>query len=277
MAVYAIGDVQGCDEELGQLLERLRFKPDRDRLWFVGDLVNRGPRSLQVLRRVRALDANAIVVLGNHDLHLLAVARSSRRRLRDGDTLDEVLNAPDRQGLLDWLEALPLFHHDEELGVAMVHAGLVPQWDVAQARGLAAEVEAALREDAASLYEHMYGDQPDRWSESLEGHDRLRFIVNCMTRMRFCSPDGRVNLKIKGAPDQAKSPFVPWFAVPERASADVPIVCGHWSTLGVHLKDNVKAIDAGCVWGGALCALRLDAEAAPVTIGCPVHQKPGGD
>ena len=274
MAVYAIGDVQGCDEELGELLERLRFKPDRDRLWFVGDLVNRGPRSLQVLRRVRALDANAIVVLGNHDLHLLAVARSSRRRLRDGDTLDEVLNAPDRQALLDWLEALPLFHHDEELGVAMVHAGLVPQWDVAKARELAAEVEAALREDAAALYEHMYGDKPDRWSESLEGHDRLRFIVNCMTRMRFCSPDGRVNLKIKGAPDQAKSPFVPWFAVPERASADVPIVCGHWSTLGVYLKDNVKAIDAGCVWGGALCALRLDEEAAPVTIGCRTHQKP---
>ena len=277
MAVYAIGDVQGCDEELGQLLERLRFKADRDRLWFVGDLVNRGPRSLQVLRRVRALRENAIVVLGNHDLHLLAVARSNGRRLKDGDTLGDVLDAPDRETLLDWLEALPLFHHDEKLGVAMVHAGLVPQWDVAKARTLAAEVEAALRDDAASLYEHMYGDKPDRWSESLAGYERLRFIVNCMTRLRFCTPDGRVNLKIKGAPGEAKSPYTPWFAVPGRASARVPIVCGHWSTLGVHLKDNVRAIDAGCVWGGALCALRLDESDAPVTVSCRTHQKPGGD
>lgn len=277
MAVYAIGDVQGCDEELGQLLERLRFNADRDRLWFVGDLVNRGPRSLQVLRRVRALRENAIVVLGNHDLHLLAVARSSGRRLKDGDTLDDVLSAPDRETLLDWLEALPLFHHDEELGVAMVHAGLVPQWDVAKALTLAAEVEAALRDDAASLYEHMYGDKPDRWSESLAGYERLRFIVNCMTRLRFCTPDGRVNLQIKGAPREAKSPYTPWFAVPGRASASVPVVCGHWSTLGVHLEDNVRAIDAGCVWGGALCALRLDESDEPVTVGCRTHQKPSGD
>ncbi len=278
MATYAIGDVQGCDDELGELLERIHFNADRDRLWFVGDLVNRGPRSLEVLRRVRALDANAVVVLGNHDLHLLAVARSKKRRLKGGDTLQPVLEARDRDALLDWLQARPLFHHDEEAGIAMVHAGLAPQWTIAQAAQLAAEVEAALASDADSLYEHMYGDQPDRWSESLKGYDRLRFIVNCMTRLRYCTKDGRIDLKVKGAPGEVKAPFLPWFDAPARASRDVPIVCGHWSTLGLHLKSNVRAIDTGCVWGGSLCALRLDVpDLKTTTVACSTHQEPGKD
>jgi len=274
MAVYAIGDVQGCDEELGELLKRIRFNADRDRLWFVGDLVNRGPRSLQVLRRVRALDANAVVVLGNHDLHLLAVARSGGRNLRDGDTLRPVLDAPDRDPLLDWLQSRPLLHHDPQVGIAMVHAGLVPQWSIEKAQSLAREVELALANAATELYEHMYGDKPDRWSDSLTGYERLRFIVNCMTRLRYCTSDGRIDLKIKSAPDEVQPPFMPWFRVPNRASSDVPIVCGHWSALGLHFEDNVMAIDAGCVWGGALCAVRLDEDEKPVTVGCKQHQEP---
>lgn len=277
MAVYAIGDVQGCDTELGELLARIRFKADRDRLWFVGDLVNRGPRSLAALRRVRALDDNATVVLGNHDLHLLAIARSRARRLRDGDTLSEILEAPDCDRLLDWLQSRPLFHHDPGLGVAMVHAGLAPEWDLALAQSLAREVERALTQDAESLYEHMYGDKPDRWSESLKSYERLRFIVNCMTRLRYCTREGRIDLKIKGPPDEVKLPFMPWFRAPNRASAGLPIVCGHWSTLGLYLEDNVSSIDTGCVWGGSLCALRLDERAPAILLECGRHQEPGGD
>ena len=277
MAVHAIGDIQGCDEELGHLLARLRFNPDRDRLWFVGDLVNRGPQSLQVLRRVRALGDNAIVVLGNHDLHLLALARSDARGPRRGDTLDDVLNAPDREALLDWLQTRPLLHRDERLGVAMVHAGLAPQWSLEKAQALAKEVERALAKDPDGLYAHMYGDKPDVWSEGLEGYDRLRFIVNCMTRMRYCNADGRVALKIKSLPSEVQPPYLPWFRVPGRASREARIVCGHWSALGLHFEQNVSAIDTGCVWGGALCALRVDEQAPPVQVPCKGHLQPGED
>ena len=200
MAVYAIGDVQGCDEELGELLQRIRFRPDRDRLWFVGDIVNRGPRSLSALRRVHALRDNAVVVLGNHDLHLLAVAHSRTRHLRDGDTLDALLQARDRDRLLDWLIARPLFHYDADLDLAMVHAGLPPQWDLARTRAAAAEVHRALRSNAVRLFAHMYGNEPDQWDETLSGYDRLRFMVNCFTRLRYCDAKGRINLKLKDAP-----------------------------------------------------------------------------
>src|SRR5262245_14641918 len=175
---YAIGDIQGCDEELGALLKRLRFNPDRDRLWFTGDIVNRGPASLAALRRVHALRDNAVVVLGNHDLHLLAIASSKARRTKRGDTLDEILDADDRDVLLDWLESLPLLHHDAKLAITLVHAGLPPQWDLATARAVAREIEQALARDARGLYEHMYGDRPDRWSPALAGYERLRFGVN---------------------------------------------------------------------------------------------------
>jgi len=277
MAVYAIGDVQGCDEELGELLRRIRFRPDRDRLWFVGDIVNRGPQSLQALRRVHALRDNAVVVLGNHDLHLLAVARSPTRKARKADTLKEILKAKDRDQLLDWLTNCPLFHYDATLNLGMVHAGLPPQWDLALAREASSEVQLALQLDAAELFEHMYGDQPDTWRKSLKGFERLRFMVNCFTRLRYCDEAGRINLKLKDSPAQVRPPWMPWFKVPGRASGDLRIVCGHWSTLGYYDRDNVLAIDTGCVWGGSLCALRLDEPGRPVLLGCAAHQQPGGD
>ncbi|HZF24997.1 MAG TPA: symmetrical bis(5'-nucleosyl)-tetraphosphatase [Steroidobacteraceae bacterium] len=277
MPVYAIGDVQGCDEELGELLRRIRFRPDRDRLWFVGDIVNRGPRSLEALRRVHALRDNSIVVLGNHDLHLLAVAHTRSRKLRAGDTLNALLKARDRDQLLEWLLGCPLFHHDAELKLSMVHAGLPPQWDLTLAICAAAEVHQALQTDAAGLFKHMYGDEPSQWSESLAGDQRLRFMVNCFARLRYCDEAGRINLKLKDSPGQVRPPWMPWFKVPGRASANLRIVCGHWSTLGYYDRDNVLAIDTGCVWGGSLCALRLDEIGRPILLGCAAHQQPGGE
>jgi bis(5'-nucleosyl)-tetraphosphatase (symmetrical) len=277
MSVYAIGDIQGCDEELAALLERIRFQPDRDRIWFTGDIVNRGPGSLAALRRVHAMRDNCIVVLGNHDLHLLAVARSGNRRLKKGDTLDDILSAPDRDRLLDWLQGCPLLHHEPEIGFTLIHAGLPPQWDFTMAATAAHEVEQALAVDPVALFEEMYGDQPDRWSDSLTGTERLRFIVNCFTRLRYCDAEGRINLKLKEAPDEVAPPWIPWFRVPGRRSRELRIVCGHWSTLGVFNEENVAGIDAGCVWGGRLCALRLDAREPAVQITCAQHQKPGDE
>lgn len=277
MAIYAIGDVQGCDDELGALLDRIRFRPDCDRLWFTGDIVNRGPQSLAALRRVHALRDNLVLVLGNHDLHLLAVARSSARRVKRGDTLDDILAASDRETLLDWLQSCPLLHHDEELGFTLIHAGLPPQWDLATAATAAHEVEQALAIDAESLYGQMYGDEPDCWSDSLKGRERLRFSVNCLTRLRYCDAEGRINLRLTDSPQAVGEPWMPWFRVPQRRSRQLRIVCGHWSTLGVYMQDNVFSIDAGCVWGGSLCALRLDEPGAPVLLGCGRHQQPGGD
>jgi bis(5'-nucleosyl)-tetraphosphatase (symmetrical) len=277
MALYAIGDVQGCDDEFGALLDRIRFRPDRDRLWLTGDIVNRGPRSLAALRRVHALRDNLVVVLGNHDLHLLAVARSSARHVKRGDTLDDILAASDRETLLDWLQGSPLLHHDADLGYTLIHAGLPPQWDLATAATAAHEVEQALAIDPVSMYEHMYGDEPDCWSDSLTGYERLRFTVNCLTRLRYCDAKGRVNLRLNKPPDAVEEPWMPWFRAPQRRSRELRIVCGHWSTLGVYMKDNVFGIDAGCVWGGSLCALRLDEQGEPILIGCGRHQQPGGD
>jgi bis(5'-nucleosyl)-tetraphosphatase (symmetrical) len=277
MSVYAIGDIQGCDEELAALLERIRFQPDRDRIWFTGDIVNRGPSSLAALRRVHAMRDNCIVVLGNHDLHLLAVARAGNRRAKKSDTLEDILAAPDRDALLDWLQGCPLLHHEPEIGFTLIHAGLPPQWDFTIAATAAHEVEQALAVDPVALFEQMYGDQPDRWSDSLTGTDRLRFIVNCFTRLRYCDAEGRINLKLKEAPDEVGAPWIPWFRVPGRRSRELRIVCGHWSTLGVFNEENVAGIDAGCVWGGRLCALRLDAPEAPVQIRCAQHQKPGDE
>jgi bis(5'-nucleosyl)-tetraphosphatase (symmetrical) len=268
MAVYAVGDLQGCAEELDALLERLAFDPARDRLWLTGDLVNRGPGSLQALRRVRALGRAAVTVLGNHDLHLLAVAADVHRRRRS-DTLDEILAAPDRDELLGWLAGLPLVHDDPQLGWSMVHAGLPPEWDIPTARGCAAEVSAALRADARGFFSAMYGDEPDRWSPALAGTDRLRFTVNCLTRLRYCTADGTLLMKPKGPPEAAPAGAIPWFRVPGRRSAGERILFGHWSALGWHTEDGVVSLDTGCVWGGQLTALRLDAAAAtPVCVDC---------
>src|ERR1044072_8310501 len=228
MAIYAIGDLQGCCDEFEALLDKLAFDPAHDRLWLVGDLVNRGPRSLDVLRIVKAMGDAAITVLGNHDLHLLAVAFSNHK-LKQKDTLDQVLAAPDCEELLDWLRHRPMLHHDAALGLTMIHAGLAPQWDLQQAQSCAHELETALRDPASAreLFEQMYGDQPNRWSDDLRGTDRLRFITNCLTRLRFCTEDGQLELKYKGRLDQAPPHLKPWFRVPRRRSRDLRIVCGH--------------------------------------------------
>jgi bis(5'-nucleosyl)-tetraphosphatase (symmetrical) len=268
---YAIGDVQGCHDELRELLALLKFSPDRDQLWFVGDLVNRGPRSLETLRLVHALGDNAVVVLGNHDLHLLAVVHGSHRK-KKSDTLDAVLAAPDRDRLLEWLLTRPLAHG--EAGDLMVHAGVVPQWSVALTLELAREVEAALAREPRALFADMYGNEPDRWSPKLAGTERLRFVINVLTRLRVCTADGQVDLSQKGAPPPASSPLKPWFSIGTRASREVRVIFGHWSALGLVQSHGVVGLDSGCVWGGALSAFDLDAARAPVSVPCSGYQRP---
>lgn len=256
MAIYAIGDVQGCFTQLEALLGSIPYSATRDRLWFVGDLVNRGPQSLEVLRFVRSLGDRAVVVLGNHDLHLVARALGGARA-RDDDTLDDVLGAPDLRSLIDWLRTIPLLHSDGP--AVMVHAGLLPQWSPDQAASLAREVQAALSgAEHVEFVARLYGSRPDRWSNGLEGVDRLRVIVNAMTRMRFCTAEGVMDFHAKGETSAAPPGHVPWFDVPGRASAGAQIVCGHWSALGLKLRPDLVAIDTGCVWGGSLTAVRLD-------------------
>jgi bis(5'-nucleosyl)-tetraphosphatase (symmetrical) len=267
MAVYAIGDVQGCARELDALLERLAPDPRHDALWFVGDLVNRGPDSLAVLRRVSALGDGAIVVLGNHDLHLLAVARGHAALKAGDDSLPAVLEAPDRERLLDWLQSRPLLHHDARVGWTMLHAGLPPQWDIATARTCAAEVERQLRGEASGAFlSRMYGNEPDLWRPDLTSADRLRFTVNCLTRLRVCDASGRLQLRYKGPLHSMPVELVPWFRAPARRSRGERIVCGHWSALGYFAEDGVLGLDTGCVWGGALTAQRLDVPSAPIAI-----------
>jgi bis(5'-nucleosyl)-tetraphosphatase (symmetrical) len=266
MATWAIGDVQGCAAELEALLDRIGYSPARDRLWFVGDLVNRGPRSLDVLRLVAGLGDSAAVVLGNHDLHLLAAARGGG--LRDGDeSLAPVLVARDRDRLLDWLQSRSMLHHDAALDRLMIHAGLPPQWDVDLARACAGDLERVLRgESSGTFFEHMYGNQPDLWRDDLEGLDRLRFTVNALSRLRACDASGRMLLRLKGPPARLPAGAMPWFLVPGRRTAGSRVVCGHWSALGYHDADGVLALDTGCVWGGTLTARRLDAEGGPVSV-----------
>lgn len=280
MSTYAIGDIQGCDDEFARLLDRLRFDPQRDRVWLVGDLVNRGPKSLAALRRVRSLGEAAIVVLGNHDLHLLALAYSNSESRKSKDTLDDILTAPDRDELLAWLRTRPMLHHDEALNYTMVHAGFAPQWDLAQAQRCANELEGQLRDEHAcrALFENMYGDRPNRWSDGLSGFERLRFITNCFTRLRFCRADGTLELKYKGRIDQAPADLYPWFRVPNRRTAGLRIVCGHWSALGFHRENGVMSIDTGCVWGQQLCAVDLEADSAPpVCVPCASGLSPESD
>lgn len=278
MAIYAIGDIQGCHDQLTRLLEKIEFKDDRDRLWFTGDLVNRGPKSLQTLRMIRSMGANAIVVLGNHDLHLLATAYQD---LKPGkkDTLDDILTAPDRDELLMWLRYRPLIHVDRELDLTMVHAGLHPRWSIDKAQSLAGEVEAVLRSDKhVSFYRHMYGDKPRNWSDQLKSWSRLRFITNIFTRLRYCSEAGRTRLNAKGAPGTQPQGIYPWFEIESRRSKNDRIVFGHWSTLAL-LKDyeytNVYPLDTGCLWGGRLTALRIDRQPFKrISVACPESQRP---
>jgi bis(5'-nucleosyl)-tetraphosphatase (symmetrical) len=275
MALYAIGDVQGCDAELGALLGLLRFSADRDRLWFVGDLVNRGPDSLAVLRRIRSLGEAATVTLGNHDLHLLAVAYGSAT-LRSDDTLREILAAPDREVLLEWLAGRVLLHEDQALNLCMLHAGLAPQWDLTLARQCAREFEATLRRDPATLFATLYGDQPDRWDDVRDDVERRRFIANCFTRLRYVDADGRLALRVKGSPKRSQTAsLMPWFEAHGARWRGPRIVFGHWSTLGFFCNADVTSLDTGCVWGGTLTALRLDdPDARPVQVPCAVPKAP---
>ncbi len=275
MAVYAIGDIQGCFRELQHLLDYLHFDPTQDRLWFAGDLVNRGLHSLETLRFVRNLGDAALTVLGNHDLHLLAAA-DNPARIKARDTLNPILDAPDREELLDWLRHQPLLHHDATLGFTLVHAGLPPQWDLAQAQACAREVETVLRSaDHADYFAHMYGDGPERWSEELSGWERLRFITNCLTRLRYCDSDGRTALTFKGAPGSQPAGFMPWFSLPQRRSRDLNILFGHWSTLGLRDETGIYPLDTGCLWGGQLTALRLDTPPQWLRIPCAGIRTPG--
>lgn len=274
MGTWAIGDVQGCHDELRALVTQLGFRPDRDRLWFTGDLVNRGPDSLQTLRYVRSLGDSAITVLGNHDLHLLALAFASKRKVRSGDTIQDVLDAPDRDELLEWLLSRPLAHLDASRNCLLVHAGLVPQWSAENAVSLAREVEAALTTDPKALFDHMYGDQPDTWEDSLKGMDRLRFAINALTRLRVCTREGRVDLKMKGSAKDIRPPFKPWFQWDPRKSRNVRVIFGHWSALGFVHEHGVTGLDTGCVWGGALTAVDVDdPDAKPVSTPCRGYQE----
>jgi bis(5'-nucleosyl)-tetraphosphatase (symmetrical) len=257
MALYCIGDVQGCDAPLGRLLDKIGFSPSRDTIYLLGDLVNRGPQSAAVLRRLAGYGASAQCVLGNHDLHVLAVASGSWPPHRN-DTMQDLLDAPDREPLLDWLRHRPLALYAH--GVLMVHAGVLPGWDATKTVALGDEVAWALRQkDYPNLLKSMYGDQPDCWHDELQGMDRLRVIVNTLTRLRFCTPDGRMEFKAKGAADTAPAGFLPWFDVPGRKTAGVTVAFGHWSTLGWLDRPDVLAMDTGCAWGECLSAMRLGA------------------
>lgn len=256
MATYAIGDVQGCFSALQRLLDRIEFSPSNDRLWFVGDLVNRGPESLAVLRFVKQLGPAAITVLGNHDLHLLAI-HIGCASVHKKDTLHEILEAPDREEIMDWLRRQPLLHRQN--GFVLVHAGILPQWSLEQARTLAQEVEEALQSDNYHLYlPTIYRCSETRWNDALPNPTRLGVITNALTRMRMCAKDGEMNLSFKGPPNGAADGFSPWYTVPTQHPRTDSIIFGHWSALGVSVTDHHLAIDGGCVWGRALVGVRLE-------------------
>jgi len=272
MSTYAIGDLQGCQPSLAPLLEQIERASPQARLIFVGDLVNRGPQSLQTLRTVHGLGARATALLGNHDLHLLAVSQGIRKAHRS-DTLDDILQAEDRDDWIDWVRQRPLAHLEN--GHLMVHAGVLPQWSVEQTLRLAQEVETVLRgPNWADFLREMYGNEPAQWDDALAGPARLRCIVNALTRIRYCTPDGAMELRSKEGPGSHPQGVLPWFDMPGRQTAGTTIVFGHWSTLGLTLRPDLIGLDTGCVWGGKLTALRLE-DRAILQVTCPQYQRPG--
>jgi bis(5'-nucleosyl)-tetraphosphatase (symmetrical) len=275
MALYLIGDVQGCDSALGRLLEKLAFSPSRDTAYLLGDLVNRGPESDAVLRRLMGYGDSARCLLGNHDLSLLAVAHGSRAP-HGNDTMDTVLEAPDRDAMMEWLRNRKMAM--QEHGVLMVHGGVLPQWDAAQVMALAGEVEAMLRgPELFDFLPQMYGNEPAQWSDSLRGAGRLRAVINALTRLRFCTREGVMHLKASGGLDQTPPGTFAWFDVPGRRTANDTIAFGHWSQLGYLRRPDVISLDTGCVWGGCLSALRLspDGDHELVQVDCEQAQAPG--
>ncbi|MCK5888389.1 MAG: symmetrical bis(5'-nucleosyl)-tetraphosphatase [Methylococcales bacterium] len=264
MAIYAIGDIQGCFDDLLRLLDVIKFDDNTDQLWFAGDLVNRGPKSLETLRFVKSLGDAAQTVLGNHDLHLLATA-FKQRKPRKKDSLSEVLEAPDREELLFWLRQQPLFHHNETF--CLVHAGVPPQWDFQKIKKMAKKAEAKLRgENHLKFFKYMYGDTPNKWSSELKGMEKIRFIVNCFTRMRYCELDGTLDFSYSSAVGTQPKHLMPWFTLPDRKSEDMRIIFGHWSTLGYFEGNNVYAIDTGCLWGGQLTAIKLGETVKKISV-----------
>jgi len=268
MSLYAIGDIQGCYDDLMTLLDYIHFNEHRDQLWFTGDLVNRGPKNLETVRFIKSLGEKAVTVLGNHDLHLLATAAGCRSPKKT-DTFQDILDADDADELLTWLRYRPILYHDETSGYTLVHAGLVPQWNLDLALSCAKEIEIILRGPYHNnFYEEMYGNEPVIWSDSLSGYERLRFIVNCLTRMRFCDKNGCMDLKETGPPGSQPAFLFPWFSIPKRASLHMKIICGHWSALSYYAANGVFALDTGCVWGGGLTALRIDTVPEKITVPC---------
>jgi len=281
MATFAIGDIQGCHSDLERLLDRINFDPSEDVIWFAGDIVNRGPASLDSLRYVRKLGEQAITVLGNHDMHLLATAFNDNHSLKPQDTISEIIDAPDAGELLEWLRHRPFLHQDRELGYSMVHAGLPPQWSIRDALTYSRELESVLQGPGyRDFLSAMYGNEPDLWDPTLKGHDRYRFMINCFTRMRFVDADGRLDLRTKCAPGEQGGGLYPWFAASDRQTKDEHILFGHWSTAGQsdatkHSSHNVYPLDTGCVWGGSLTAFRLDEDGGWVSIDCSGQLTPG--
>ena len=274
MAIYAIGDIQGCFASLEKLLDKIEFNKAQDTLWFAGDLVNRGPDSLSTLRFVKALGDGAITVLGNHDLHLLAIA-ADHKNTRD-KSLKKILKAKDGPELIHWLRNRPLIHHDDELGFTMAHAGIYPRWSLKRALEYAEELHQVLQGDQyLDFIHHMYGNKPKKWKKKLSGWDRLRFICNAFTRMRYCDIDGKLDFKRNSTPKVEASDIIPWFDVPGRKMKSQRILFGHWSTLGLLKRTDVYALDTGCVWGGQLTALRIDLdEPQYISVDCPGDANP---
>jgi len=269
---YSIGDLQGCAGSFDQLLTRL---PSDSNLRFVGDLINRGPASLETLRKVRAMADRAETVLGNHDIHLLAVAAGVRKKGKS-DTLDSILAAPDCEDLLTWLRHRPLALLEDDF--LLVHAGVLPQWSAGQVMDLAREVEEQLQgPNWQGFLADVFGNASDRWKRSLRGIERHRVVVNALTRLRYGTPDGVMDLKTKDGPGSAPASFLPWFDIPGRQTEEVTVVCGHWSTLGLVMRPNLMALDTGCVWGGKLTAARMaknPAERTLIQVECPQYCDP---
>ena len=271
MSIYAIGDIQGCFDELQLLLDKIQFNPQQDCIWFAGDLVNRGPKSLETLRFVKNLGTSAITVLGNHDMHLLAAASTPKTSTKK-DSLTPILEAPDRDELIHWIRHQPLFYTNNDF--CMIHAGLPPQWDFKTTQRMALLVENALQgPNYELLLQQMYGNKPNQWTPQLKGNAKLRFIINCFTRMRYCDASGRLDFNNTGPIGTQPEELMPWFTLPNRKSANMKIIFGHWSTLGYYEGSNCYAIDTGCLWGGQLTALKLSTPIQRISIDCPTTKK----
>ena len=274
MATYAIGDIQGCFDAFQALLEKIKFNKEKDQLWLAGDMINRGPQSLETLRYIISLGDAAKVVLGNHECHALAVFYGHKEAHRS-DTFQDIINAPDADELFNWIRTRPFFYQDKQLGYSMIHAGLPPQWTLKDAKKNASELEAVLAgEYYQAFFADMYGSKPKCWEDKLTGQDRLRFIINSFTRTRYCDASGKMDFKEKGRLGSQPEHLLPWFDVPNRKTKNKKIVFGHWSTIGIHKQNNTSCLDSGCLWGGSLSAMVLDGSEKVISVDCKSYLKP---